>query len=164
MLGDTTIHSERVMTWGSSRPIVASSHRQFRPPRPQSGQIRRRYMGAPGNVTVDPTTNEMLRGIAVGDNDVLAEAIGLREQLRTESHLDPKTFSLVKIAALVAMDAAPASYLWQVSEALDAGASPREILGVLTAVAPQTGMPRVIAAAPEIMVALGLELPDGSDL
>jgi len=121
-------------------------------------------MGAPGNVTVDPTTNEMLRGIAVGDNDVLAEAIGLREQLRTESHLDPKTFSLVKIAALVAMDAAPASYLWQVSEALDAGASPREILGVLTAVAPQTGMPRVIAAAPEIMVALGLELPDGSDL
>jgi hypothetical protein len=28
-------------------------------------------------------------------------------------------------------------------------------------VAPQVGGPRVVAAAPEIMVALGLSLPDG---
>jgi hypothetical protein len=34
---------------------------------------------------------------------------------------------------------------------------------VLTAVAPQVGLPRVLAAAPEIMVALGLELPDEVD-
>ena len=33
-------------------------------------------------------------------------------------------------------------------------------LGVLRAVAPQVGGPRVIAAAPEIMLALGLSLPD----
>ena len=65
----------------------------------------------------------------------------------------------MKIAALVALDAPPASYLWQVKAALDAGAEPREILGVLTAVAPQTGLTRVVAAAPEIMIALGLELP-----
>jgi alkylhydroperoxidase/carboxymuconolactone decarboxylase family protein YurZ len=70
----------------------------------------------------------------------------------------------VKIAALVAMDAAPASYLFQVQAALDVGATPREILGVLTAVAPQTGMTRVVAAAPEIMVALGLELPAEAEI
>ena len=57
----------------------------------------------------------------------------------------------------------PASYLWQVSNALDAGATPNEILGVMRAVAPQVGGPRVVAAAPEIMVALGLSLPPGGD-
>ena len=62
------------------------------------------------------------------------------------------------------MDAPPASYLWQVANALDAGASPAEILGVLRAVAPQVGGPRVVAAAPEIMVALGLSLPTGQDI
>jgi len=30
----------------------------------------------------------------------------------------------------------------------------------LTAIAPQVGMPRVVAAAPEIMLALELDLPD----
>jgi alkylhydroperoxidase/carboxymuconolactone decarboxylase family protein YurZ len=39
--------------------------------------------------------------------------------------------------------------------------TPEEILGVLRAVAPQVGGPRVIAAGPEIMLALGLPLPDG---
>ena len=35
---------------------------------------------------------------------------------------------------------------------------------MLRAVAPQVGGPRVIGAAPEIMVALGLALPDGQDV
>jgi alkylhydroperoxidase/carboxymuconolactone decarboxylase family protein YurZ len=53
--------------------------------------------------------------------------------------------------------------MWQVGEALEAGARPREILGVLTAIAPQVGIPRVVAAAPEIMLALDLELPDDEE-
>jgi alkylhydroperoxidase/carboxymuconolactone decarboxylase family protein YurZ len=104
----------------------------------------------------------MLMSLAMGESGVLSEAMGVREQLRADSTLDPKAFALVKIAALVALDAPPASYLFQVQAALDAGASAREILGVLTAIAPQTGMPRVVAAAPEIMIALGLELPADS--
>ena len=63
----------------------------------------------------------------------------------------------------MAIDAPPAFYVWQVGAALDAGATPRDILGILTAVAPQVGLARVVAAAPEIMVALDLELPDGLD-
>jgi 4-carboxymuconolactone decarboxylase len=116
------------------------------------------------DVTVDQATSEVLGALALGDAGVLGEAMDLREQLRADSSLDPKTFALVKIAALVALDAAPASYMWQVQAAMDAGALPREILGVLTAVAPQTGMTRVVAAAPEIMIALGLELPAGPGL
>jgi alkylhydroperoxidase/carboxymuconolactone decarboxylase family protein YurZ len=53
--------------------------------------------------------------------------------------------------------------MWQVANALDGGATPEEVLGVLHAVAPQVGGPRVIAAAPEIMVALGLALPEGTE-
>jgi alkylhydroperoxidase/carboxymuconolactone decarboxylase family protein YurZ len=48
-----------------------------------------------------------------------------------------------------------------VANALDAGATPADLLGVLYAVAPQVGGPKVVAAAPELMVALGLSLPDG---
>jgi alkylhydroperoxidase/carboxymuconolactone decarboxylase family protein YurZ len=113
--------------------------------------------------SVDQATTDALSSLALGDSGFLGEAMNMREQLRAESSLDSKSFALVKIAALVALDAAPASYLLQVQLALDAGASPREILGVLTAVAPQTGMARVVAAAPEIMLALGLELPAGTD-
>jgi 4-carboxymuconolactone decarboxylase len=113
---------------------------------------------------VDQVTSRTLAALAMGDSSVLGEAADLREQLRADSSLDPKAFALVKIAALVAMDAAPASSLFQVQAALDVGATPREILGVLTAVAPQTGMARVVSAAPEIMVALGLELPTEADI
>jgi alkylhydroperoxidase/carboxymuconolactone decarboxylase family protein YurZ len=122
-------------------------------------------MGVPEvDVNVDEATGEALLALALGDTTLLGEADDMREQLRAESHLDPKTFALVKIASLVALDAAPASYLWQVRGAVRAGATAQEILGVLTAVAPQTGMPRVVAAAPEIMVALGLELPEDQDV
>jgi alkylhydroperoxidase/carboxymuconolactone decarboxylase family protein YurZ len=122
-------------------------------------------MGVPEvDVTVDRATGEALLALALGDTTVLGEAEDLRTQLQEDSNLDAKTFALVKIAALVALDAGPASYLWQVRGAVQAGATAKEILGVLTAVAPQTGMPRVVAAAPEIMVALGLELPEGQEL
>ena len=78
-------------------------------------------------------------------------------------YLDPRSFSLVKIAALIALDAPPTSYLWQVANALDSGCTPEDLVGVLKAIAPQVGGPRVVAAAPEIMVALGLALPEGAE-
>jgi hypothetical protein len=34
---------------------------------------------------------------------------------------------------------------------------------VLHAIAPQVGMPKIVAAAPELMVALGIALPDGPE-
>jgi len=121
-------------------------------------------MSTPVNVDVDPATRDALSGLSLGDMEVLGEVLEMREALQESSGLDARTFGLVKIAALVAVDAPPASYLWQVANALDAGATPAEILGVLRAVAPQVGGPRVVAAAPEIMLALGLSLPTGQDI
>jgi alkylhydroperoxidase/carboxymuconolactone decarboxylase family protein YurZ len=116
------------------------------------------------HVDVDTETRNALSGLAMGDVEVLGEALELREAARENSGLDPRSFALVKIAALVALDSPPASYLWQVANALEAGATPKDILGVLRAVAPQVGGPKAISAAPEIMVALGLSLPTGQDV
>jgi len=112
---------------------------------------------------VETQTQETLSGISGGDMTMLEQAMGLRESQLEGSRLDPRTFGLVKIAALIALDAPPASYAWQVANALDEGATPEDIFGVLTAIAPQVGGPRVIAAAPEIMLALGLSLPEGGE-
>jgi alkylhydroperoxidase/carboxymuconolactone decarboxylase family protein YurZ len=107
-------------------------------------------------------THKTLSGIAVGDADILETAIGLREFGREATGLEGRAYSLVKIAALIALDAPPASYAWQIANALEEGATPEDILGVLRAVAPQVGGPRVMAAAPEIMLGLGLSLPEES--
>jgi alkylhydroperoxidase/carboxymuconolactone decarboxylase family protein YurZ len=109
---------------------------------------------------VGAATHQTLSGVATGDLSILEEALGLREASMAASGLDPRTFALVKIAALIAVDAPPASYAWQIPNALTDGATPEDILAVLRAVAPQVGLPRVVAAAPEIMVALGLDLPE----
>jgi alkylhydroperoxidase/carboxymuconolactone decarboxylase family protein YurZ len=115
-------------------------------------------MTVPRTVVDDATRNALL-GLAIGDADVLKEAVDIREAEQQSSGLDPVTFGLVKIAALIALDSPPASYMWQIANALDAGATAADILGVLRAVAPQVGGPKIISAAPEIMVALGLSLP-----
>jgi 4-carboxymuconolactone decarboxylase len=121
-------------------------------------------MAGTTKVAVDESTKQMFTALALGQAEVLNEASDLRGMLRESSGLGPRTFAMVKIAALIAIDAPPASYLWQVGEALEAGVTPRDILGILAAVAPQVGMPRVLAAAPEIMLALDLALPEGAEI
>jgi alkylhydroperoxidase/carboxymuconolactone decarboxylase family protein YurZ len=105
-------------------------------------------------------TQEALAGLSAGDLDFLETAVGLREASREATRLDAHTFALVKIAALIALDAPPASYAWQIGNAVEEGVTAEEIVGVLRAVAPQVGGPRLIAAAPEIMLGLGLALPE----
>ena len=111
---------------------------------------------------ISADTHKTLSGIAVGDADILETAVGLREFGREVTGLEGRAYSLVKIAALIALDAPPASYAWQIANALEEGATAEDILGVLRAVAPQVGGPRVMAAAPEIMLGLGLSLPEES--
>ena len=120
-------------------------------------------MTMPSKVEVGDATRETLAGFALSDPELLLEGLELRADWQERSGLDPRAFSLVKIAALIALDAPPSSYLWQVANALGSGCTPEDLLGVLKAVAPQVGGPRVVAAAPELMVALGLALPAGVD-
>jgi 4-carboxymuconolactone decarboxylase len=118
-------------------------------------------MTVPVNVDVSEETRQVLGALALGDPDLLAEGLELRGEWKARSGLDERSYALVKLAALIALDAPPASYLWQVGAAVQAGVSPEDLIGVLIAIAPQVGGPKLIAAAPELMVALGLSLPDG---
>ncbi len=118
-------------------------------------------MTVPVKAEVSANTREVLAALSLGDPDLLAAGLEVRAEWKARSGLDARSYALVKLDALIALDAPPASYLWQVSSALEAGATPEDLIGVLIAVAPQVGGPRLVAAAPELMVALGLSLPDG---
>jgi len=118
-------------------------------------------MTTPTKVEVNDDTREVLGALALGDPDLLAEGLEARANWKGRSGLDGRSYALVKLAALIALDAPPASYLWQVSNALAEGATPEDLVGVLIAIAPQVGGPKLVAAAPELMLALGLALPDG---
>jgi 4-carboxymuconolactone decarboxylase len=105
---------------------------------------------------VKTETADTLRGLSVGEPSVLEGLLGAQLENLEDSGLDQRVYGLVKIAALIALDAPPASFVAQVAFALEAGATAEEVLGVLVAVSPQVGMPKVVAAAPELMLALGL--------
>jgi len=106
---------------------------------------------------VSKETADKLGGLAMQKEDVVASLLEMQLHNLEASGLDPRTYSLVKIAALIALDAPSSSYVAQVEFAREAGVDPDEILRVLVAVAPQVGLPRAIGAAPELLLALGLE-------
>ena len=120
-------------------------------------------MTTPTRIEVDAATEEKLARLAMSDPELLLAGLEARADWQATSGLDARIYSLVKIATLIALDAPPASYLWQVGNAVAAGCTAQDILGTLIAVAPQVGGPRTVAAAPEIMLALGLTLPSGVD-
>ncbi len=74
------------------------------------------------------------------------------------STLDPDTLMLVRIAALVAVDAPPISYLLNLGVADEVGVELDEVRGVLTAIAPIVGTARVASATGSIVRALGVAL------
>jgi hypothetical protein len=72
--------------------------------------------------------------------------------------LDPREFMMVRIAALVAVDASAASYLVNTPSAVDAGITLEDVQGVLIAIAPVVGTPRVVTAGARITDALGFAI------
>ena len=63
---------------------------------------------------------------------------------------------LARLAALDAVDAPAASYLANLGTAVETGVTLEDVQGVLVAVAPIVGTPRVVSAAGRITTALGL--------
>jgi hypothetical protein len=74
------------------------------------------------------------------------------------SSLDAQTFLLVRLAALVAVDAPPLSYLATLAVGEGLGFSREDVQGVLTAIAPVVGTARVVAAVGNIERALGIAI------
>src|ERR1700754_280747 len=102
---------------------------------------------------------QQLGDISTNDQAAIADAVAIRvEEAVDASDLDAKTFALVNIAALVATGGDEASYVLHVTSALDAGASIDEVTAVLTAVGPNVGVFKMVAAADPLATALGIGL------
>jgi alkylhydroperoxidase/carboxymuconolactone decarboxylase family protein YurZ len=76
----------------------------------------------------------------------------------SNSNLGARELMLVRLAALAAVDAPPASYLLNLAAAADAGLTLEDARGVLIAVAPIIGTPRTVSATGSITRALGFAL------
>ncbi len=74
------------------------------------------------------------------------------------SSLDPETLALVRVAALVALDAPPVSYILNLEAAADLGIDGDRVRGVLAAIAPIVGTARVASATAKIVEALAIEI------
>ena len=74
------------------------------------------------------------------------------------TNLDEQTLMLVRIAALVAVDAPPVSYAMNLEAAGEVGVDAEQVRGVLAAIAPIVGTTRVVSATTSIAGALALEV------
>ena len=72
------------------------------------------------------------------------------------SELPARELVIARLAALVAVNAPPSSYLLNAGSAVEVGITVQDVQGILIAVAPVVGTPRVMAAAGNIARALGL--------
>jgi alkylhydroperoxidase/carboxymuconolactone decarboxylase family protein YurZ len=98
-----------------------------------------------------------LRRLALHD-DALLEASATEECSFPESGLDERTTALVRIAATIAVDAAPSSFQRAVTHGIASGASPDEIVATLEAVTPVTGAAQVVRCAQKLALALGYDV------
>jgi 4-carboxymuconolactone decarboxylase len=102
--------------------------------------------------------HETLRRLAMIDEGFVEDEAGLGLGPAGTPALDPRTAALLQVAVSVAIGSPAVCLEWSVGRALGAGASEDEIADVLLAIAPVTGLGRVVAAAPEVAIALGYDL------
>jgi alkylhydroperoxidase/carboxymuconolactone decarboxylase family protein YurZ len=74
------------------------------------------------------------------------------------SSLDAQTLALVRVAALVAVDAPTISYVMNLNAAAELGIDGDQVRGVLAAIAPIVGTARIASATGKIVEALAVEI------
>jgi len=95
----------------------------------------------------------------MSDDGPLLDTLAMMTAASLETcDLEPRELMLVRIAALAAVDAPPASYLANAGTASDVGITLEDVQGVLIAVAPVIGSPRTVSAAGNIARALGFAI------
>lgn len=102
------------------------------------------------------SVEEAFRRLAIGDLGPLAE--WGPDGSPGGSRLDERTESLIRVAALVPIDAPQSSYHAAVEAAVRAGVTLEDLLAALVAVAATVGAPRVVSAAPRIALAAGYDV------
>ena len=110
-----------------------------------------------------PTGNPLneLKGMNMSeDRPLLATVLEMTEASVSRTSLSDRELMLVRLAALAAVNAPPASYLLNMAAVAATGTdlTLEDAEGTLVAVAPVIGTPRTVSAAAAITEALGLAL------
>jgi 4-carboxymuconolactone decarboxylase len=87
----------------------------------------------------------------------------MTEASMNAAELDPRTQVMLRLAALVALDAAPASYLFNLAAGGEVGLTDKDAQQVLLTLAPLVGTARVVSAASKVTRALGLAIAISED-
>lgn len=94
----------------------------------------------------------------MSENPLLDTIMGINAVSLVQTDASLEALLLVRLAALVAVDAPPSSYLVTMRAAEDTLLTLEDARNVLIAVAPIVGTPKVVKAARNIAEALNLEL------
>ena len=70
--------------------------------------------------------------------------------------MPPRDYMLARLAAMIAVDAPPVSYFASAAAIEESGLTTEDIQGVMIAIAPVVGAPRVMSAGGHILRALGV--------
>jgi len=96
--------------------------------------------------------------IAIADEKYVEEVLSNDRANLTASTLDAKAHALVRLGALIAIDAEAPAYMWTLQAARRAGASDDELVGCLLAALPLLGVARIVSAAPKLGLAMGFDV------
>jgi hypothetical protein len=104
------------------------------------------------------SVEEAFRRLTIGDPQFLSDIANNAVTCVSPRQLDARTEALLRIAALVAVDASPSSYRGAVEAAQRTGARLEDLFAVLRAVGGEVGSARIVAAAPRIALAAGYDV------
>jgi alkylhydroperoxidase/carboxymuconolactone decarboxylase family protein YurZ len=104
------------------------------------------------------SAQDTLRLLTIGDAACLAVMSDPTGSMLATWRLDGRTEALLRLSALIALDAPGSSYRAVVDAALRAGARLEDLCAVLLAVGGMVGSARVISAAPRIALAAGYDV------
>ena len=108
---------------------------------------------------LSPSQAAMYRRMTLGDDVLLTSVLSGVDSV--SEAIDQRTTALVRLAALIAIDADAPAYQREVRHALDAGASPEQLTAVLLALARVMGSAVIMSAAPKLALALGYDVDAG---
>jgi alkylhydroperoxidase/carboxymuconolactone decarboxylase family protein YurZ len=104
-------------------------------------------------MSVDDLFAEALK-TNLSDLPLMEVLVRMQSDVQAASGLDDRTYVLVRIAALAALDASAESYLVNFTIADELGVSADDVRGVLIALAPLIGTARTVTAANRSMQAI----------
>jgi 4-carboxymuconolactone decarboxylase len=108
-------------------------------------------------MTTKSKFEEVARELAADGGPLFQALARLNTGLPASDDLDERTAVLMRFAALVALDAPPASYVVTLAIAEELGITPETIQAGLIGLAPVVGGPRIVSAAAGVQQAARMQ-------